>query len=332
MSGLRKLGKSKAKAALALVNPTNAILPLDAEARISALESVDHWHTNLTQLDKVRGYSGFNFFSDGRGLSFIEKSTNYTVSTTDSGIVCDATAGDITLTLPNPALCFDSTNLASIIYDIHKIDDSLNTVTILPFASETIAGEDRLVLTRANETIEMATNGTNWLVRNRDRIHEGAKQTYKDNSIVVSDVVVANTTVETTLFSMSFLPDELRAKDMIETVISGYYSTTNASDTFTVRVKINGTTAHTFTSVAKHVTNTPVEMTHKFTVRQNGTTAAISGMATFAAFNDSLFGADVLDSTINTTIANTITITMQWDTAAVGNTGTLKQGICRING
>ena len=46
MSIYRKLGKSKSKAALALLNPANATLPTDAEARISALEAVDQWHTN----------------------------------------------------------------------------------------------------------------------------------------------------------------------------------------------------------------------------------------------------------------------------------------------
>ena len=332
MSGMRKLGRSKAKAALALINPANAVLPADAETRISALEAIDHWHTNLTQLDKVRGYSGFTFFGDGRGLSFIVKTSDYTILTTDSGIICDSTSGNIVLTLPNPTLCFDSTNFASIIYDIHKVDSSVNTVTILPYASETIAGESKIVLTRKNENVEIATDGTDWLVRNRDRIYEGQKQTFKPSSVVIADTTVANTTVETELFSMSFFADELRARDIVETVINGYYSTTNASDTFIVRVKINGTTVHSFNSVAKNVTNAPVEMRHKFTVRGSGTSAAISGMAIFKAYNDSLFGSDVQDGIMNLTIANTITITMQWDSAAVGNTGTLKQGICKING
>ncbi len=332
MSGLRKLGKSKAKAALALVNPTNAILPLDAETRISALEAVDHWHTNLTALDKVRNYSGFTFFSDGRGLSFVQKTANYTIATTDSGVVCDATGGNITLTLPSPSLCFDATNFASIIFDIHKSDNSTHTVTIVPSSTETIAGEDKIVLTRKNENVEIATDGTNWLIRNRDRIYEGATQTYKNDSVTISDTTVANTTTETTLFTTSFAPDELRSGDMVDIIVGGYYSTTNASDTFTARIKINGTAVHSFNSVPKNVTNTPVEMEYKFTVRGDGATAPVTGLAKFSAFNDSLFGADIQDGTLNTTIANTITITMQWSAATVGNTGTLKQGICKING
>lgn len=328
----RAFGKSKAKAALARVTTVNATLPVDAEQRISALELVDHWHTNKTQLDKVRGYGNFTFFSDGRGLSFIQKDVDYTLTTSTSGIVCDATLGNITLTLPSPSSCFDSVNLASIIYDIHKLDGSVNTVTISPSGTETIAGYDRVVLSRRDENVEIATDGTNWLVRNRDRIYEGAKQTYKDSSVVIADVVVGNTTAETTLFSTSFAPDELRASDMIETVISGYYSSDNSSDIFTVRVKVNGVTMHSFVSVAKNVTDTPLEMTHKFTVREDGVTAATTGMVTFNAPNDGLAGASVVDSTIDTTITNSIEITMQWDSATVGNTGTIKQGICRVNG
>lgn len=326
------LRNSKAKAALALANPVNATLPADAEARFQALEAIDHWHENKTALDLVRNYSNFAFFGDGRGLSITSKTANYTINTGDSGIICDATSGNITLTLPSPSTCYDSTNLASIIFDIHKVDSSSNHVIVVPSASETIGGESKIVLTRYNENIELATDGTNWFVRNRDRIYEGAKQTYKPSSILLSDTTVENTTAETTLFTTSFNPDELRAGDNVEMNINGVYSTANSSDTFTVRVKINGTTVHSFTSVAKNVTDTPVEMIHRFTVRSSGTTGAISGRADFAAYNDSLFASDVADGTINTTIANTITVTMQWDIANIGNSGTIKQGICKING
>lgn len=324
--------QSKAKAALALVNPVNATLPADAEARFTALEAVDHWHDNKTALDIIRKFSNFIFFGEGRGLTMALKTANYTLTTSDSGVVCDATSGEITLTLPSPSTCYDSTNLASIIFDIHKADTSSNNVIIVPNASETIGGESKIVLTRYNENVELATDGTNWFVRNRDRIYEGAKQTYKPSSVLLSDTTVSNTTAETTLFTTSFNADELRAGDNVEMSINGIYSTANSSDTFTVRVKINGTTVHSFTSVAKNVTNTPVEMLHRFTVRGSGATAAISGRADFMAYNDSLFASDVADGTINTTIANTITVTMQWNAADVSNSGTIKQGICKING
>lgn len=160
--GFRNFRQSKAKAALALTNPANSVLPASAETRIAALEAVDHWHTNLTQLDKVGGFSSFNFFSDGRGVSLSTKTANYTLTTQDSVILGDATSGNISITLPDPSLCYSGTYLASVIFDICKIDSSANTVTILPYASETIAGDSSFALAYQNEVLSLVTDGTNW--------------------------------------------------------------------------------------------------------------------------------------------------------------------------
>lgn len=162
MSLSRRLGKSKAKAALALSNPVNATLPLDAEARLQALEAIDHWHTNLTQLDKVRGFGSWNFFSDGAGVSIVTKTSNYNITTRDTVVLGDATSGSITLTLPNPTLCYDTINLASIKLSISKIDSSGNSVVIAPYATETIAGDTSFSLLYINEVLSLVTNGTNW--------------------------------------------------------------------------------------------------------------------------------------------------------------------------
>lgn len=165
MSISRVFGKSKAKAALALSNPANATLPLDAEARFQALEAIDHWHTNLTQLDKVVGYGGFSYFNDGTGVTLKTKTANYTLTTFDAVVLCNATSGAITITLPNPSTCYDSTNLASIVYNVSKIDSSANAVTIAPYASETIGGDTSFVLAYQNEVLTLVTNGTNWYIK-----------------------------------------------------------------------------------------------------------------------------------------------------------------------
>jgi len=164
MSLANKIGRSKAKAALAQANVANATLPPDAEQRISDLEDVAHWHTNKTALDKVRGFSSFNFFGDGFGVSLATKTANYTLTTQDHTILSDATAGNITLTLPNPTLCYDTVNLASIKYSIAKIDSSAFTVTIAPYATETIGGDSSFVLGYQNEVLSLVTDGTNWYI------------------------------------------------------------------------------------------------------------------------------------------------------------------------
>ena len=71
----------------------------------------------------------------------------------------------INFTLPNPSSCYDGANLASIVYNVSKIDISANTVTILPYATETIGGNVSLVLAAQNEAIELVTDGTNWYIK-----------------------------------------------------------------------------------------------------------------------------------------------------------------------
>lgn len=156
---------TKAKAALALVNPVNATLPADAEARFQALEAVDHWHTNLTALDYVTKYSNFIFSNYGRGVSVTTKTTNYTATTADSVILCNATGGSMTITLPAASTCYDSSNLASIIYNISKIDSSSNIVTIDGNGSEAICGSATFDLVAQNEVVSLITDGSNWYLK-----------------------------------------------------------------------------------------------------------------------------------------------------------------------
>lgn len=163
--GFRNFKQSKAKAALALVNPANSVLPIDAEARISALEAIDHPHSNLAQLDKVSGFGSWNYFSDGVGASLVKKTSTYSITTQDSIVLCDATTSSFTVTLPNPSLCYDGVYLASIVYNISKIDSSSHTVTIAPYAGETIAGDTSFVLVAQNEVITLCTDGINWFLK-----------------------------------------------------------------------------------------------------------------------------------------------------------------------
>jgi len=158
----RAFGKNKAKAALALSNPANAILPADAESRLRALEAIDHPHSNLTQLDKVRGKSNFTYFADGTGVKIATKTANYTLTTQDAVILGNATSGSITITLPNPTLCYDSVGLGSIVYSIVKIDSSVNTITISPYSSETIVGLASFIMDYQNEVLSLVTDGINW--------------------------------------------------------------------------------------------------------------------------------------------------------------------------
>jgi len=155
--------KSKGRVAMAMVhNTVNSLVPIDIEARLSALESVKHWHTNLSALDMIRVYNSIVFSTNGFGVTLKSVTTNYTITTSDTVVLCDATATNTILTLPNPSLCYDGTNFASVKFTVSKIDSSTNTVTVNPFSTDTINGTLSLSLTIQNESVSFVTDGTNW--------------------------------------------------------------------------------------------------------------------------------------------------------------------------
>lgn len=75
-------------------------------------------------------------------------------------VLCDTTTGNINVTLPPPASCFSSERSFRIA--VHKIDDTVNTVTILPNSGELIVGDSSQLLKRRGDVLNFITDGTNW--------------------------------------------------------------------------------------------------------------------------------------------------------------------------
>lgn len=98
-------------------------------------------------------------------IAVTTKTANYTATLTDRVILCDATSGNITITLPDPATCYNTLYSSSVWFSISKIDTSSNTVTIAPFNTETIAGQSSVDLIYDNEVVSILTDGTNWYLR-----------------------------------------------------------------------------------------------------------------------------------------------------------------------
>ena len=86
------------------------------------------------------------------------KSTDFTADTAASIYLCDATGGNVTVTLPAAA---DNTHRT---YTIKKVDSSANTVIIDGNASETIDGGLTATLTVQYEAVCIACDGSNWWV------------------------------------------------------------------------------------------------------------------------------------------------------------------------
>jgi hypothetical protein len=107
-------------------------------------------HVNLT-LTGTLNTKGFK-------PTLVTKTGNYTAIATDYTILCNATGGSFTITLPAVA---SHTNR---IYNIKKIDSSANTVTVDGNSSETIDDATTAVLTTQHESITIQSDGSEWWI------------------------------------------------------------------------------------------------------------------------------------------------------------------------
>jgi pectate lyase len=86
----------------------------------------------------------------------VNKTANYTAALTETVILCDATSGAITITLPPVAGVTDQ------VYIVKKIDSGGNTVTIDGNSSETIDGATTKVISSQWAVYRIITDGTAW--------------------------------------------------------------------------------------------------------------------------------------------------------------------------
>jgi hypothetical protein len=91
-------------------------------------------------------------------LDVVSKTANYTMTDDDSGVICDATGGSFTVTLPSAA------SVSSPVVHILKTN-LLNTVTVSRAGTDTIEGATTKVLASQFGRITLLTNKSNtWYV------------------------------------------------------------------------------------------------------------------------------------------------------------------------
>lgn len=108
------------------------------------------------------GPIGVNTPSTGRftGLqaATVTKTSAYTATTSDFTILCDATSGAFSITLPaaaaNPGR----------IFNVKKVDSSANAVTIQANAAELIDGANTKSIAAQYQSAQIQSNGTFWSV------------------------------------------------------------------------------------------------------------------------------------------------------------------------
>lgn len=150
------------------------------------------------------------------------------------------------------------------------------------------------------------------------------------NDSITSTTTVANTTTETTVFSMSIGANGFAVGDVLRVNMAGFYSTANGVDTFTLRWKIGSTTILSVTSDAANVTNAPFHSELFNTVRTIGATGTLIGHASVIANNVDKDTTNTATTTFDTTATMTFTITVQWSAANASNTFSSTIGFSEI--
>ncbi len=128
----------------ALVADVIYTLP-DADGLAGQVQATD----GATILDWVPGPLGSNI---------VTKVANYLATALDYVILCDASGGVFTITLPPTA------SVPKQVYNIKKIDTSGNVVTLDPDGTETIDGDLTVTLSAPYESLMLVTDGSNWFV------------------------------------------------------------------------------------------------------------------------------------------------------------------------
>lgn len=88
--------------------------------------------------------------------SLATKTANYTATTSDEVLLCDATTASFTVTLPAAS----GNNKLKL--TLKKIDSSANTVTIDGNVAETIDGQTTIVIAQQHTSYEIVCDGSNW--------------------------------------------------------------------------------------------------------------------------------------------------------------------------
>lgn len=88
--------------------------------------------------------------------AYVNKTSNYTITSTDSCVTADATSGAFTITLPT------AVGKTGQSFTIKRTNSGSNLVTVATTSSQTIDGVTTWPLTSQNATITVVSDGANW--------------------------------------------------------------------------------------------------------------------------------------------------------------------------
>lgn len=120
-------------------------------------------------IDNINEYDSYDFTGLTASIADLNSTTttavsvsgNYNVTLGNRGktLMADALSGVVNINLPTAATVGDTYKIG-----IKKIDDSVNTVAILPYGSQTIDNYTSFTLYDFNDYIELHCDGSNWKI------------------------------------------------------------------------------------------------------------------------------------------------------------------------
>jgi hypothetical protein len=146
------------------------------------------------------------------------KATNYTITTSDLGgiINCDATGGNVTLTLPSAATAANGGQITA-----RKVDASANTCSFATVSDQTINGASSYTLSFQRDGATLVSDGSNWIVSGKafSEIHSGE---IADGTIAFVDIAASAYSTSTTLSENSdtLFPTQRAVKSYVDTAVT----------------------------------------------------------------------------------------------------------------
>lgn len=178
-------------------------------------------------------------------------------------------------------------------------------------------------------------DGTNWNPGHGSGLYEYHEDEWLPlfapvQGIKTSQTVVQNTTTETEVYSTTIGAGALHAGDVSISHIGGSYDTGAASDTWTLRVKYNGTTVHTIArQSANNVTGAGWVLDIQASIRTEGVSGTMVDILMLSDDDATIAVSDTTTHTIDTTTDKTLSITVQWGAAKTANIFRCDHGIVK---
>jgi hypothetical protein len=133
------------------------VIPLTVKGAAAQTADLQQWQDSTSAVKASICALGCATFT-GMKLGIRAISSAPTITAADYTFACDATAAGFTVTLPAAA-----TNTGRI-FNIKKVDSSVNAVTIDGNGAETIDGAATLAITTQWTSIKVQCTGTEWIV------------------------------------------------------------------------------------------------------------------------------------------------------------------------